>query len=220
MRTKIVCGGRLMVFGYRVSSIHKKFFIFEVITTLLIVSFGAGLEYNHIGVELDQKIGIEILLFLIICDTIFILILAGSAIYLARSMKKIIGSEIKVCLVTWHICNLLCFLAILVLAAVLDVKEKFTIEDSEDHWKYFYFYTLAKITAYFVGIYMDLFLLWLLYKFMKVQITMRDTEEALNPLETSTTSRSTSVSLFAHDATSAATSLLNSFKEDREIKKA
>ena len=136
-------------------------------------------------------------------------------------MKKITGSEIKICLVTWHICNLLCFLAILVLAAVLDVKEKYTIEDSEDHWKYFYFYYLAKITAYFVGIYMDLFLLWLLYKFMKVQITMRDTEdEALNHLETSTTSHSTRVSLFAHDATSAATSLLNSFKEDREIKKA
>ena len=44
-------------------SIHKKIFIFEVNTTILIIAIGAGLEYNHIGVEHDQKIGIEILLF-------------------------------------------------------------------------------------------------------------------------------------------------------------
>ena len=124
------------------------------------------------------------------------------------------------CLVTWHICNLLFYLTILVLAAVLYGKENSSIYKSEVQYEYFYFYYVAKIAAYFVGIYMDLFLLWLLYKFMKVQITMRDTEdEASNPLETST-SRSTTVSLFAHDATSAATNLLNSYKEDHEIKKA
>ena len=42
-------------------------------------------------------------------------------------------------------------------------------KDSEVFWQYHYYETLADITSIFIEIYVDLFLLWLLYRFMRPQ---------------------------------------------------
>ena len=70
---------------------------------------------------------------------------------------------------------------------------------SEEFYRDRYYRDLSTLASQFVEIYADLFLLWLLYRFMKPQRVLKDgTTEA-------------SVLLFAHDCDSAEINLINDF---------
>ena len=76
------------------------------------------------------------------------------------------------------------------------------LDSTTEHesWKYAYFYLLSRLISDIVSFYVDLFLLWLLYRFMRPQESSTDGWTAA------------SIVLFVHDAKSADKSLLDSYR--------
>ena len=131
-----------------------------------------------------------------ILDAIFSLILVFSVVNLTRSVMKSTGRKQNILLVNLHICNLLLLIVILALKAVYYHKAESVPYGSKQYWTFYYYQMLTELGSEFVDIYVDLFLLWLLYRFMKPQKILEDGRTEANAL------------LFAHDAESAEQSLL------------
>ena len=77
-------------------------------------------------------------------------------------------------------------------------------EDDKDYWKFQYYSDTSSLIQHNVEIYVDLFLLWLLYRFMKPQKNLQDGRTEA------------SVLLFSHDGKRAQEILLDSYTKDDE----
>ena len=75
-----------------------------------------------------------------ILDTTFSLILAGSAFYLARSVKKTTTRKYNTCLLNWHIVNLVVLGVTYTVAGIFSRKSQAISDGSEDDWRYDYYY--------------------------------------------------------------------------------
>ena len=80
-------------------------------------------------------------------------------------------------------------------------------EDDKDYWKFQYYSDTSSLIQHNVEIYVDLFLLWLLYRFMKPQKNLQDGRTEA------------SVLLFSHDGKRAQEILLDSYTKDDEQRK-
>ena len=107
-------------------------------------------------------------------EAIFSLVLVISALYLAKSVREYTQKKQNTCLVNWHICNLLLLTSLLVLNAVIYHKALKTKDTKAIFDKYDYYSLITSIVSTCVDFYVDLFLLWLLYKFMKPQLILSD----------------------------------------------
>ena len=68
----------------------------------------------------------------------------------------------------WHISNLLILIIVIVFVAIFNLKQDPNFEsEGEDPNQYHYYWTVAGLVKFNVEFYVDLFLLWLLYRFMK-----------------------------------------------------
>ena len=97
---------------------------------------------------------------------------------------------------------------ILVPKAIFFYKANSFDHESEDFRQYHYYFSLVAIAGSCVEIYVDLFLLWLLYRFMKPHKVLEDETAEVSTL------------MFAHDASSAQESLLDSFEVEHDKRKA
>ena len=120
-------------------------------------------------------------------DVIVALILVFSAYFLSKKLQKSTGNRQKTFLFILHIINLCLYIVLLVLKGVI-WKKWMAATSEEEKSKFYMRYTLIKLFSDIVGIYVDFFLLWLLYKFMKPKTILRDGRT------------STSAILFAHDS--------------------
>ena len=67
----------------------------------------------------------------------------------------------------WHIANLFLLTAVLIWNAVYYVLYSLADADTLDYAKYQFYFYLSVPVSDLIDIYVGLFLLWLLYKFMK-----------------------------------------------------
>ena len=100
-------------------TLGKIFLIIDILITVFIITIEAFLYYNWheeiLNKDPDASIKFALQYLPPIFDVVFALILAVSAIYLAKSVKRLAGKGQNSCLLSWHICNLLLLIAILAL---------------------------------------------------------------------------------------------------------
>ena len=122
-----------------------------------------------------------------ILEVVFSLILALSACYISTWVRKSTGKKSNTCLLIWHIFNLILLITATILHAIF-YSIAFSVEDgSEDWYEYVYYVNIANVAYLNTEFYVDLFLLWLLYRFMKPQNILKDGRTEASAL------------LFAHD---------------------
>ena len=102
-----------------------------------------------------------------ILEVVFSLLLAASACYITSWVRKSTGKKQNTCLLTWHIVNLFILTIVIALSAILYKKTASFDDNDKDFWKYQYYYEFSYLVELNVKFYVDLFLLWLLYRFMK-----------------------------------------------------
>ena len=86
-------------------------------------------------------------------DAVFSLILVISAFYLAKLVKVKTLRKQNTCLVVWHVCNLLSLVVVFAIFAMGTNN--------------IYSHNLAETLTIFIEIYVNLFRLYLLYRFIK-----------------------------------------------------
>ena len=100
-------------------------------------------------------------------EIVFSSLLTISAYYIASYVRNSTGKKQNTCLLLWHLFNLLVLIIINLFIAVLDLKQDLSFDGKEgDPEKYNYYRTVAKLVKLNIEFYVDLFLLWLLYRFM------------------------------------------------------
>ena len=140
-------------------------------------------------------------------EIVFSLLLVISACYITSWVTKSTGKKQNTCLLTWHIINLFILTIVIALNAVSYEKAYSSQEDDKNYWKLKFYSTLSALVQLNAEFYVDLFLLWLLYRFMKPQKNLHDGRTEA------------SVLLFAHDGKKAQKILLSSYTEDDEQRK-
>ena len=96
-------------------------------------------------------------------EAVFSLILTIAVIILSISIKKHTGKQQNICLVNWHIMNLLLLIACLLFSAV---AQNLSLKNPDD-LDYKFYLTLSNLLELIVEFYVDMFLLWLLYRFLR-----------------------------------------------------
>ena len=119
------------------------------------------------------------------------LIMAISAAKLARSVKKLTNKKPNVCLINWHIFNLLLLTIISIITVIVMLK----LENWQNE------VSVAALAFISINLYVDLFLIFLLFKFIKPKRILDDGRDEASAI------------LFAHDARVAEVILLNSFRD-------
>ena len=114
-------------------------------------------------------------------------LLVISAIYLTSSLRSQTGKKQNTCLLTWHIMNL--FILVTTCVAQSSLAPRWHSKQSVvQQAKIGYYFVVAGMVSHVFDVYSDLFMLWLLYRFMRPQ-----------PTEVDGGSASSSTILFAHD---------------------
>ena len=101
-------------------------------------------------------------------EVVFSLLLIISACYIASYVRNTTGKKQNTCLLIWHIFNLLILIIVTVIHGVLAFKRdlNYVVEDI-DAYRYKYYGQITSLVRLNTEFYVDLFLLWLLYRFMK-----------------------------------------------------
>ena len=115
------------------------------------------------------------------------LLLVVSACYITNWIRDSTGKKQNTCLLTWHIINLFILTIVIALKALPYWKYYSFLRNDKEYLKYKYYYYVTDLVELNVDLYVDLFLLWLLYRFMKPQKNSQDGRTEA------------SVLLFAHD---------------------
>ena len=139
-----------------------------------------------------------------VLEILFSLILALSACYIASLVRNSTGMKSNTCLLIWHIFNLFLLITTTVIHAIFYSKAYFAEDGSEDWYEYVYYINIANVASLNTGFYVDLFLLWLLYRFMKPQNILEDGRTEASAL------------LFAHDGKRAQEILSRNYTGDQE----
>ena len=100
-----------------------------------------------------------------VLDVIIALILVYSACLLSKQLQKQTGKKQKVLLIILHIVNL-CFLIVLLVFKAIIWTSYISASGEETKSTLWLQYTIIRLFSDIFGIYVDLFLLWLLYRFM------------------------------------------------------
>ena len=173
-------------------SIRTAFLIIDIVLILLIITIEVILQYifTEISSSGTDPTSIQFIvnLYPLILEAAFSLILAFSAFYLARSVRGTTGRKQNTCLLNWHIFNLIVLIVILAFIAIFLREKNIAPPKSEKELQYQYYYDLTDLASHIFKVYMDLFLLWILYRFMKPQRIFRNGQTEASAL------------LFAHDA--------------------
>ena len=174
----------------RSATIHRLFLFIDIIMMVLIPCT-VGFIHHEQQIAQDtvvrDRIGFVIELMIPILEVLFSLTLTISACYIASWIKESTGKKQNNCLPIWHIINLFLLITVLTCLCVFYFKKKTTDHSLDAYWRY-YFYNWAAILAKLnTEFYVDLFLLWLLYRFMKPQNILQDGRTEASAL------------LFAHD---------------------
>ena len=130
------------------------------------VLFFAALQMDSNGKD-TTYIWFFVNLYQLLLYVVFSLFLALSSFYLTVQLKRQTKMKSNTCLLNWHIFNLLILIVIMILFSLFYFKT--LSEASQNYWKFYYYGALTDLAIAFVDIYVDLFLLWLLYKFMNPQ---------------------------------------------------
>ena len=102
----------------------------------------------------------------IVLNTITALVLVLSALYLSHSLHQSTGKKQNKCLIVCHFVFLILNTGILITRATFTYK--YTYADTDlDNQKYKYYFTISNCFCDIIDIFTDLFLLWMLYKFIK-----------------------------------------------------
>ena len=101
-----------------------------------------------------------------ILEVVFSLLLSISACYIATWVVRSTGKKQNTCLLIWHIVNLLVLIVVNTLVSYF-YKLYISEVSSDEKFQYEYNYYVAAIAETTTEFYVDLFLLWLLYRFMK-----------------------------------------------------
>ena len=103
----------------------------------------------------------------------FAVLLVSSAIYLAGSLKQSTGKKQNTFLLMWHIVNLILLTLVLIPKAIFYIEKSSPLEvDGKNQYDFYYIVTI--FISDLVDTYVDLFLLWLLYRFMQPQQILTD----------------------------------------------
>ena len=97
-------------------------------------------------------------------DLLFGCSLAASAYYLSKFMSQFTEKKQNTCLLVWHIVNVFVMTAVYVSIALISVGIYRGWGDSQTLGNY---REVGQLASTFVDFYVDLFLLWLLYRFMR-----------------------------------------------------
>ena len=109
----------------RNKKIHRIFLVVDILVTLFIMALYAFLQYKELDYldsedrDAYKSINFMIALYPSILEAICFLILAGSAFYLTRSVRKTTGKKQNTCLLNWHILNLVLLIVTLKIYAIL-----------------------------------------------------------------------------------------------------
>ena len=112
----------------RNKKMHRIFFAIDILAALIIIALATFLEYKffvyHDRRDWDAIHNMNFMLFLYpsILEITFSLILAGSAFYLTRSVRKTTGKKQNTCLLNWHILNLVVLIVTLTMYAIFYEK--------------------------------------------------------------------------------------------------
>ena len=117
----------------------------------------------------DWQDGFHLLFYLLpsLLEVVFSLLLVVSAYYITIWLRKSSGKKHNTCLLAWHIVNLFILTIIIALYAIFINKANSFDEDDKDYWKYQFYKDASDLANLNVEFYVDLFLLWLLHRFMK-----------------------------------------------------
>ena len=193
----------------RSKQIKRHFFIADILAKGLIFGLQLLLCILIVKTPEDAKF-YKLLAFLIIVyplflAALFMLSLVISAFKISNSIKFSTGRKQNICLLNWHIFNLFLMMAIAIYSGVFQYKFYYSSAAIEDKYRFDYIMNLTALMSGFVEMYVDIFFLWLLYRFMKPQKIFGDGKTEACAL------------LFAHDADAAQENLLTEYKEMDDI---
>ena len=120
-----------------------------------------------------------------ILDVAFASTLVFCALYLSKYLGKSTGQRPNVHLVAWHVVNVILMIAITVILYVYGLK--YENADTEQRQAAYYDFFVAGLVSSCTKMYVDLFLLYLLYKFTRPQRKLMDGRTVASAV------------LFAHD---------------------
>ena len=146
----------------------RNFTILDIVVTAAILSLYSFLEYRYYYHGGMMRTDITIQFLAPVLDVIIALILVNSACFLSKQLQKQTGKKQKVLLIILHIVNL-CFLIVLLVFKAIIWTSYISASDEETKATLWLQYTIIRLLSDIFSIYVDLFLLWLLYKFMKPQ---------------------------------------------------
>ena len=106
-------------------------------------------------------------------ETLIQLILTFAAVKLAKVIREQTGKKSNNCLVNWHFANLAICTLLLIATIILTVLAQQYEEKSEDWYRYLYYLEIMECAFHAVQFYVDLFLLFLLYRFTRTQKTVK-----------------------------------------------
>ena len=141
----------------RYTCIDRMFVISDLMIAFLIIGANIAGQFRLLSTYLLCSV----------LDALFALVLVICAVYLAMKLRKSTGHKPNVCLVIWHIVNVVLLTS---MAVILTIYRGISI-DADEHQSpkaRFEFYATFVATG-FVDVYVDLFLLYLLFKFTRPQ---------------------------------------------------
>ena len=94
------------------------------------------------------------------------LLLVFSALYLSHSLHQSTGKKQNRCLIICHFACLILNTSILIARAIFAYKSTYA-ETDLDNQKFKFHFTVSNCLCDIIDIFTDLFLLWMLYKFIK-----------------------------------------------------
>ena len=109
-----------------------------------------------------------------VLEAVFSLILAISACLIANWVTQSTDKKQNTCLLAWHLINLFLLVASTTLYATFYYKQSSVKYESADYFRYSYYEMIAKLAKLNTDYYVNLFLLWLLYRFMKPEKKLKD----------------------------------------------
>ena len=115
-------------------------------------------------------------------EAIFSIVLVIFALCLVKSIRKYTQKKQNTCLLFWHISNLSILIGLLFMEAYYYHKTFFVDTEHNIRFMYDYYTIVVELVHACFDIYVDLFLLWLLYRFIRPQPIVKDDKTGASTL--------------------------------------
>ena len=127
------------------------------------------LNGNESTISTDALIQLEFVIFLFASglQVVFSVILVISACFIASWVERSTGKKHNSYLLAWHVINLFLLIVTMTFVGVSCLKVNYENEGSQNQNIYTYYNYVSLLVQLNTEFYVDLFLLWLLYRFMK-----------------------------------------------------